>query len=158
MPQSNWNCSYWFIVKIILQCFSKHNPLFFWIKISWFFFLMQVSRTYPQIWGFPGSPTEDSACKTGDPGSIPGSERFPWIRKWLPTPVFLPGEFHGQRSLAGYSPWCHKELGHDWATNTHPSHHTLSDLLNQNPYRWTLGICILKVPQVIHVKSGGKEL
>jgi len=28
-----------------------------------------------------------------------------WIREWLPTPVFLVGEFHGQRSLAGYSPW-----------------------------------------------------
>ena len=34
----------------------------------------------------------------------------PWRRKWEPTPVFLPGEFHGQRSLAGYSPWGHKEL------------------------------------------------
>ena len=32
-----------------------------------------------------------------------------WRREWQPTPVFLPGEFHGQRSLAGYSPWCHKE-------------------------------------------------
>ena len=31
-------------------------------------------------------------------------------RKWQTTPVFLPGEFHGQRSLAGYSPWGHKEL------------------------------------------------
>ena len=30
-------------------------------------------------------------------------------REWLPTPVFLPGEFHGQRSLAGYSPWGCKE-------------------------------------------------
>ena len=29
----------------------------------------------------------------------------PWRRKWQPTPVFLPGEFHGQRSLVGYSPW-----------------------------------------------------
>ena len=29
---------------------------------------------------------------------------FPWRREWLPTPVFLPGESHGQRSLAGYSP------------------------------------------------------
>ena len=29
--------------------------------------------------------------------------------KWQPTPVFLPGEFHGQRNLAGYSPWGHKE-------------------------------------------------
>ena len=34
----------------------------------------------------------------------------PWRRKWQPAPVFLPGEFHGQRSLAGYSPWGHKEL------------------------------------------------
>ena len=33
-----------------------------------------------------------------------------WIRKWQPTPVFLPGESHGQRSLSGYSPWGHKEL------------------------------------------------
>ena len=34
----------------------------------------------------------------------------PWGREWQPTPVFLPGEFHGQRSLAGYSPWGRKEL------------------------------------------------
>ena len=35
--------------------------------------------------------------------------KSPWSRKWQPTPVFLPGEFHGQRSMAGYSPWDHKE-------------------------------------------------
>ena len=34
---------------------------------------------------------------------------MPWRRKWQPTPVFLPGESHGQRSLAGYSPWGRKE-------------------------------------------------
>ena len=34
----------------------------------------------------------------------------PWRRKWQPTPVLLPGEFHGLRSLVGYSPWSHKEL------------------------------------------------
>ena len=45
-----------------------------------------------------------------DMGLIPGSGRFPWRRKWLPTSVFLPGEFHGQRSLEGYSPWGRKEL------------------------------------------------
>ena len=33
----------------------------------------------------------------------------PWRRGWQPTPVFLPGEFHGQRSLMGYSPWGHQE-------------------------------------------------
>ena len=35
--------------------------------------------------------------------------KIPWRKKWQPTPVFLPGEFHGQRSLVGYSPWGHKE-------------------------------------------------
>ena len=33
----------------------------------------------------------------------------PWRRKWQPTPVFLPGESHGQKSLEGYSPWGSKE-------------------------------------------------
>ena len=37
------------------------------------------------------------------------SGRYPWRKKQLPTPVFLPGEFYGQRSLAGYSPRGHKE-------------------------------------------------
>ena len=36
--------------------------------------------------------------------------KIPWRRKWQPTPVFLPGEFQGQRSLEGYSPWGQKEL------------------------------------------------
>ena len=35
--------------------------------------------------------------------------KIPWRREWLPTPVFLPGEFHRQRSLVGYSPRGHKE-------------------------------------------------
>ena len=39
----------------------------------------------------------------------PWVRNISWRREWLPTPGFLPGEFHGQRSLAGYSPWGHKE-------------------------------------------------
>ena len=35
--------------------------------------------------------------------------KIPWRRKWQPTPVFLSGKPHGQRSLVGYSPWGHKE-------------------------------------------------
>ena len=45
-----------------------------------------------------------------DAGSIPGLGRLPKSRKWQPIPVFLPGKFHGQRSLVGYSPWGHTEL------------------------------------------------
>ena len=39
------------------------------------------------------------------PGSNPWVRKVPWRRPWQPTPVFLPGEFHGQRSLEGDSPW-----------------------------------------------------
>ena len=45
----------------------------------------------------------------GDTGSIPGSGRSPGGGHGNPLPVVLPGESHGQRSLVGYSPWCHKE-------------------------------------------------
>ena len=42
-----------------------------------------------------------------------------WCRKWQPTPVFLPGESHGQGSLVGYSSWGgHKRVGHNWTTAT----------------------------------------
>ena len=50
------------------------------------------------------------------PGFNPQVGKIPWKRKWQPTPVLLPGEFHGQRNLAGYSPWdC--RVRHNWATN-----------------------------------------
>ena len=44
-------------------------------------------------------------------GLDPWVGKIPWKRAWQPTPVFLPGEFHGQRSLVGYSLWGGKELG-----------------------------------------------
>ena len=40
----------------------------------------------------------------------PWVRKIPWRRAWQPTPAFLPGESHGQRSLDGYSPWGRKEL------------------------------------------------
>ena len=52
--------------------------------------------------GFPGSLAgKESTCNAGDPRWIPGSGRSPGGGAWQPTPVFLPGKFHGQRSLAG---------------------------------------------------------
>ena len=54
--------------------------------------------------GFPGgSDGKESAHNAGKLGSIPGSGRTPGGREWLPTLVFLPGEFRGQRSLAAYT-------------------------------------------------------
>ena len=42
-------------------------------------------------------------------GLVPGPGRPPWKRKWQPTPIFFLGKSHGQRSLAGYSPWGRKK-------------------------------------------------
>ena len=42
-------------------------------------------------------------------GFSPWVRKIPWRKAWQPTPVFLPGESHGQKSLAGYSPWGCKE-------------------------------------------------
>ena len=47
-------------------------------------------------------------CKSW--GFYPWVKKISWRRKWQLTPVFLPGESHGKRSLVGYSPWSHKEL------------------------------------------------
>ena len=64
-----------------------------------------------------GSDGKQSACNAGDLGSIPGLGRFPWRREWQPTPVFLCGEFHGLRSLVGYSPWgCKESDTAEWLT------------------------------------------
>ena len=69
-------------------------------------FLSSFELFYLGHMGFPGgSEVKASACNVGDLGLIPGSGRFPWRRKWKPTPVFLPGEFHGQRGIVGPSPW-----------------------------------------------------
>ena len=63
--------------------------------------LRQVSL----LWGFPGgSDSKESTCNGLDQEEL-------MERGWPPTPVFLPGEFCGQRSLAGYSLWGHKDLG-----------------------------------------------
>ena len=50
-----------------------------------------------------------NARYTRDSISIPGSRGFPGVGKWHPTLVFLPGKFHGQRSLMGYIAWGHKD-------------------------------------------------
>ena len=61
-------------------------------------------------WNLPAMQEMLKRCRL-DPqvGKIPQS------RKWQPAPVFLPGKFHGQRSLMGYRPWGHR-VRHDWAT------------------------------------------
>ena len=84
-----------------------------------------TSFTMTLCWG-QGSPGgasgKESAyqcrrCKRW--GFLSWVRSIPWSRKWQPTPVFLPGKFHGQRSLGSYRSWGCKEVAksYDWATN-----------------------------------------
>ena len=75
--------------------------------------------------GFPGgSDGEESAFNVGDLGMIPGLGRSP--EEGMATlSSILPGESHGQRSLAGYSPWGHKES--DTTEQLSTAHTTFSD-------------------------------
>ena len=70
--------------------------------------VMQISVWVQIQGGFPGSPVVKNAYqgrRHKRPGFGPCVGKTPWRRAWQPTPVFLPGESHGQRSLAGFSPW-----------------------------------------------------
>ena len=66
------------------------------------------SFTLETSWGFPGgSSGKEPTCqyrKSKRCGFSPWVEKIPWRKKWQPTPAFLPGKSHGQRSLADYSP------------------------------------------------------
>ena len=56
-------------------------------------------------------------CKR--PGFDPWVRKIPWRRAWQPTPLFLPGEFHGERNLVGYNPYGRKELDTTAYTHVH---------------------------------------
>ena len=59
--------------------------------------------------GLPGGTNcKESTCQCKRLGFDPWVGKIPWRRKWQLTLVFLSGKFHGQRDLAGYSPWGHR--------------------------------------------------
>ena len=69
-------------------------------------FFIVPNRNYP----FPGGSDDKRIClQCRRPGFNPWVGKISWRRKWQPTPVFLPGKFHGQRGLVSYSPWGLKE-------------------------------------------------
>ena len=86
-------------------CFP-HKLLLLKISIT----LLYTEGIYRQLyidWNFPGG----TALKNlpANAGDKKDSDLMLWNRKWQPVPVFLPGKFHGQRRLVGYSQWGHKE-------------------------------------------------
>ena len=112
-----------------LQAWSESQPLEvplpclylgFWsdntsfpVSIIWieYWYLFHFISFYSAFCFPGGSDGNESASNAEDLGLIAGLGRSPSrrSRKWQPTPVHLPGEFHGQRNLVGYSPWGHKE-------------------------------------------------
>ena len=82
---------------------------------------VHIHMRFPRWYG-----GKESACQCRRCGFNPCGGKIPWRKETLPTPKFLPGEFHGQRNLVGYCPWGHKTVGHDWATE-----HTYTYLLTR---------------------------
>ena len=83
----------------------------------------------------------------------PWVRKIPWKRKWQPSPVFLPGESHGQRSLVSCSPWGPKEL----ATTEHACHNSTT-----KKKHYYLTCCVPPTVRHSHisekVKSGEKTM
>ena len=77
----------------------------------------------------------------------------PWSRKWQATPVFLPGEPHGQRSLVGYSPWGRKELD-----MTEAKEHTCVSVPGSGSGHSWAGRSWFKAPTRLQHCSGGQDL
>ena len=73
--------------------------------------VFMIGRLGPYLYlDFTGGSVGRSVCLwCGRPRFNPWFRKIPWRRKWQPTPVVLPGESHGWRSLVGYNPWCPKE-------------------------------------------------
>ena len=76
-------------------------------KVLVYFFFLRAPKDIWRPWWL----RQERVClQCGRPGFDSCVRKFSWRRKWEPTPVFLPGESHGRRSLAGYSPRGRKEL------------------------------------------------
>ena len=81
---------------------------------------MEFGQSLTETWGVPGGPDDkESACQGRRHGFDPWVGKVPGRRAWQFTPVFLPGESHGQRSLAGCSPWGRKESDTTEQLSTH---------------------------------------
>ena len=96
---------------------SPEKGIGYSLQYSWASLVAQMVKNLPAVW------------EIWVPSLV---GKIPWKREWLPTPVFWPGEFQGQRSLAGYSPWGCKQsdiieqlsiLGHSKELGIQPNYY-----------------------------------
>ena len=97
----------WYLIEDGIKLGDSEWAWGSFIFISFIYFSLQWRAS--QVALVVKNPPANAGVRR-DTGSIPGLGRFPWRGAWQPTPVFLPGKSHGQRSLVGYSPQGHKEL------------------------------------------------
>ena len=72
--------------------------------------LQLIGESPSTLWRVSGGKEPACQCRRlKRHGFSPWVGKIPWRRAWQPTPVFLPGETHGQRNLVGYGPWGRKE-------------------------------------------------
>ena len=71
-----------------------------------------------------------------------GQREIPWSKKWQPTPVFLPGKFHGQRNLTGYSPQRCEQSDMTECTHTHMSRFKNDGLIHTYAHIDTTNLCV----------------
>ena len=87
---------------------------------------------------------KESACqgrRCRREGFNPWVEKIPWRRKWQPTPIFLPRVSHGQRSLAGYSPWSCKKLDTTEHAHIYTDTHTQKKISDLYTGFWGSSLC-----------------
>ena len=81
--------------------------------------------------------SKESACNNSRPGFNSWVRNIPWRRKWQPNLVFLPGEFHGEESPAGYSPWTRKSRTQFNDQTTTKEEFQDIDILGISELKWT---------------------
>ena len=92
-----------FLVACLIHCVLS-------LSLSFFFFCFLVTMLSAHLKNKCIIKIIQNKCMLeNNNGFDPWVGKIPWRREWLPTPVFLPEEFHGQRSLMGYCPWGCKE-------------------------------------------------
>ena len=110
---------------IILQVVCVFKNIFVILNVINYCKILKVVRCYIPWW--LSGKTVCLQCR--GLGLNPWVRKIPWRREQLPTPEFLPGECHRQRSLADYSPWGHKELDMtEQLTHEHTHTHTLQSI------------------------------
>ena len=94
---------------------EEHVLNLLWSTYTWIFF--QYIEYLSFHFGLPGWLNDkESACQCRPHRLNPWVRKIPWSRKWQRTPIFLPGKSHGQRSLAGCSPWGSQRVGRNWVS------------------------------------------